>query len=168
MRIALVLGVVGHFVRLFSFAFLPPLALAVYDGESVLQSGQFDVAERFAVAAVACYFVGWLFARWFPKTPFLQRSEALGRDLDKLLETLNSLEESGREARGEAAATREEIRSLRREIERIIEERGPVRQQDREAEGFAPAEMEGPGDRAPEAVEDQAVERGRTRFLGIF
>lgn len=77
MRVALVLGVVGHFVRLFSLAFLPPLILALHDGESALHSGRFDAAEHFAVTLVACAALGWLLGRWFPREPLLHRAEAL-------------------------------------------------------------------------------------------
>ena len=70
MRLALVFGVIGHLLRLFSLAFLPPLVLALADGELA-------VAEHFVVALIATAGVGWFFARSFPRELLLRRSGAL-------------------------------------------------------------------------------------------
>jgi trk system potassium uptake protein TrkH len=69
-RLSLVFGVIGHLLRLFSVAFLPPIALALADQELV-------IAEHFAVALAAAAGVGWYFERWFPTEPVLRRAEAL-------------------------------------------------------------------------------------------
>ncbi len=70
MRLSLVCGVIGHLLRLFSLAFLPPIALAMVDGE-------YWDAEYFAIALAASAAAGWFFGRWWPKEPTLRRAEAL-------------------------------------------------------------------------------------------
>jgi len=69
-RLSLVFGVIGHLLRLFSVAFLPPLILAMLQSE-------YDVASHFAVSLAVCAGAGWYFCRWFPKEPLLRRGEAL-------------------------------------------------------------------------------------------
>lgn len=70
MRLSLVFGVIGHLMRLFSLAFLPPLLLAMWQAE-------YDVAAHFAVSLAVCAGVGWYFGRAFSRAPILRRGEAL-------------------------------------------------------------------------------------------
>ena len=70
MRVVLVLGVVGNLLRIFAVAFVPPLLLAMVDGEM-------EVAGWFAIALVATFLAGTFLARWFERTKFLHRSEAM-------------------------------------------------------------------------------------------
>lgn len=70
MRIALVLGVVGQLLRRFSLAFVPPLLLALYDGELLL-------AGDFVVAGLACYSLAGLAGLRFQRAPIFHRAEAL-------------------------------------------------------------------------------------------
>lgn len=71
MRVMLVLAVIGRLLRLFSFAFVPPLLLAAAEQ-------QWRSALSFAVAGVAAVLVGTL-ASWRYKPPRLfHRSEAMG------------------------------------------------------------------------------------------
>lgn len=70
MRISLVLGVVGQLMRQFSPVFLPPLALAVYDGD-------LSLAGHFAISSLATYLIGTLVGLGFRPAPVFYRSEAL-------------------------------------------------------------------------------------------
>ena len=70
MRLSLVFGVIGHLLRPFCFAFLPPLLLAMAQGE-------YEVAGHFAVALVVSAATGWYTSRGLTKRPSLRRSEAL-------------------------------------------------------------------------------------------
>ena len=70
MRVALVLGVIGQLLRLFSVAFVPPLLLALWDRK-------FESAGHFALALAASVLVGSLLARLFDeRKPVFRRSEA--------------------------------------------------------------------------------------------
>lgn len=70
MRLSLVFGVIGHLMRLFSLAFVPPLLLAMWQTE-------YDVAAHFAVSLAVCAGTGWYFGRSFSRAPILRRGEAL-------------------------------------------------------------------------------------------
>lgn len=70
MRVALVLGVIGHLLRRFWLAFAPPLALALVDGDT-------RTALHFAAAGALCFALGRFTGRWFPGAPVLSRAEAL-------------------------------------------------------------------------------------------
>ncbi|HEX9793688.1 MAG TPA: TrkH family potassium uptake protein [Planctomycetota bacterium] len=72
MRIALVLEVIGELLRLFALAFLAPLSLALYDGET-------EVAGHFAIALAATYLCGRLAGSSANSdgTSSFRRSEAL-------------------------------------------------------------------------------------------
>lgn len=70
MRLSLVFGVIGHLLLLFAPAFLPPLALAFFQGH-------YDVAGHFAIALTLTALVGWGFSRLFPRAPLLWRAEAM-------------------------------------------------------------------------------------------
>jgi trk system potassium uptake protein TrkH len=69
-RLAVVLGVIGRLVRLFSAAFLPPLVLALADG-------QFGVALHFVVALGASVAGGTLLSWASPIAPHFHRAEAM-------------------------------------------------------------------------------------------
>jgi trk system potassium uptake protein TrkH len=71
MRFALVLGVIGKILRLFSLAFLPPLALAIYNGEE-------HAAYAFSVAAITTLICGYVLNLASEKDQSFRRSEALG------------------------------------------------------------------------------------------
>lgn len=70
MRLSLVFGVIGNLLRFFALAFIPPLLLALVDGDTA-------IAQYFALAAAASLGAGWLLARSFEPTRFLYRPEAL-------------------------------------------------------------------------------------------
>ena len=70
MRLSLVFGVIGHLLLLFSLAFLPPLALSLFQGD-------YATAGHFGVALAASAACGWWLGRGFPKEPILRRAEAL-------------------------------------------------------------------------------------------
>ena len=70
MRLALILGVLGNLLRVFSLAFLPPLILALVDGE-------FDVARHFAISLAIAAAAGSILARTFERSRLLLRPEAL-------------------------------------------------------------------------------------------
>jgi len=69
-RISLVLGVIGQLLRLFSVAFVPPILLALWDGDWMAAIG-------FAGTLVAAMVVGSLLARLFAPVSVFRRSEAL-------------------------------------------------------------------------------------------
>jgi trk system potassium uptake protein len=69
-RLSVVLALIGRLLRLFSLAFVPPLALALVDREA-------GVALHFAVALVASVGIGSVLARISGKPGLLHRSEAL-------------------------------------------------------------------------------------------
>jgi trk system potassium uptake protein TrkH len=75
-RLTLVLGVVGHLLRLFGLAFAPPLALALAD--AIAGAGPIEAGLPFLAAGVAASGTGLLLVRWFTTTPGFRRSEALG------------------------------------------------------------------------------------------
>ncbi len=85
MRVALVLGVVGQLLRLFSLAFVPPLLLAFFDGlfphadwPHHPEAEWWYESAQFAVALVAALGFGTLLARRLPSsTPMFRRAEAL-------------------------------------------------------------------------------------------
>ena len=52
MRLALVLGVIGKILRIYSVAFIPPLLLATYNAYQELE-GDYSAAIGFAVA-ISC------------------------------------------------------------------------------------------------------------------
>ena len=70
MRLSLVCGVIGHLLRIFSLVFLPPLGLALWEGD-------YEVASHFAVSLAVCAAAGWYFGRFFSNAPILRRGEAL-------------------------------------------------------------------------------------------
>ncbi|MGQ9589088.1 MAG: TrkH family potassium uptake protein [Planctomycetota bacterium] len=70
MRVAVVLAVLGRLLRLFSLAFVPPLALALADGDR-------GPAVHFAVALATSVATGSALAALSRVPPMLQRSEAL-------------------------------------------------------------------------------------------
>ncbi len=75
MRIALVLGVIGRLLKIFCFAFLPPLGLAVWDAWQ--GGGDWTAATHFGISVAATWCCGWLASLLFvPKTDF-RRAEAL-------------------------------------------------------------------------------------------
>ncbi len=71
MRILLVLGVIGHLLRLFSLAFLAPILLAVLDTD-------YEEAGHFAIALVASLLCGQVFVLGHRKVQVFRRSEAMG------------------------------------------------------------------------------------------
>ena len=70
MRLVLVFGVVGQLLRYFSAAFLPPLALAVFESD-------WSAVSEFAFALLLSFVVGTLTGRGLPQSPNLHRDEAL-------------------------------------------------------------------------------------------
>jgi trk system potassium uptake protein TrkH len=70
LRIALILGVLGNLLRVFSLAFLPPLILALVDGELI-------VAKHFAISLGISVVLGSILARTFEPARLLRRPEAL-------------------------------------------------------------------------------------------
>jgi trk system potassium uptake protein TrkH len=75
MRIALVLGVIGRLLKLFCFAFLPALGLAVWDA---WQNGAaWTEAEYFAISVAATWCSGWLLSLLFVRNTDFRRAEAL-------------------------------------------------------------------------------------------
>ena len=58
MRFALVLGVIGKILRIYSVAFIPPLLLATYNAYHKIES-DYAAAIGFAVAAVATLVCGF-------------------------------------------------------------------------------------------------------------
>ncbi|MFT7516892.1 MAG: trk system potassium uptake protein TrkH [Myxococcota bacterium] len=78
MRLALVLGVIGKILRMYSMAFLPPLALALYNANYGNNLGDYDATISFCVAIVATLGGGFLLNRYSEKDQNFRRSEALG------------------------------------------------------------------------------------------
>ncbi|MBC8370827.1 MAG: TrkH family potassium uptake protein [Planctomycetes bacterium] len=76
MRVALVLGVIGKILRLFSLAFLPPLALSLYNAYQT--TGDYHAAIAFSVAAVATLIGGFVLSLAGLKDQNFRRAEALG------------------------------------------------------------------------------------------
>lgn len=75
MRIALVLGVIGRLLKIFCFAFVPPLCLAAWDAWQ--GDGSWMEAGHFAISLAATWICGWLASLLFvPKSDF-RRAEAL-------------------------------------------------------------------------------------------
>ena len=70
MRIFFVLGVIGRLLRLFSVAFIPPLLLALIDGD-------YGVSLHFSIGLVASLAVGALLAAVSPVSQAFHRSEAM-------------------------------------------------------------------------------------------
>ena len=70
MRLQLILGVVGHFLRPFSLAFLLPTGMALFDG-------QVEAASRFVAAGLVTLAVASLFACGVKRAVNLYRAEAL-------------------------------------------------------------------------------------------
>ncbi len=76
MRLRLVLGVIGFFLRMFALAFLPPLVLAFVNalqGES-----SWSAVGAFVTALAITGGLGWLLSWRFERSPLLRRGEALG------------------------------------------------------------------------------------------
>lgn len=76
MRVVLVLGVIGNLLRLFALAFVPPIVLALVDAQQGIE-GQVEVAGWFGISLAITFLFGTWLARWFERTRFLQRSEAM-------------------------------------------------------------------------------------------
>lgn len=74
MRLTLVAGTLGKLLQVFAWAFLAPLALAVYDA---LRGGGWETSLLFTAALLTTAGCGWLAARWFRHAPNLLRAEAL-------------------------------------------------------------------------------------------
>lgn len=70
MRLSLVLGLIGQLLRLFSPAFLVPLAVAFWEGH-------YASAGYFALSLAAAAGTGWWLGRGLPAEPMLQRGEAM-------------------------------------------------------------------------------------------
>ncbi len=70
MRLLLVFGVVGQLLRVFSMAFVPPVLLALFDG-------QWWSAAHFAVALLATLLAGSAASKGLPRAPVFHRGEAL-------------------------------------------------------------------------------------------
>lgn len=70
MRVLLILSVIGRLLRLFSIAFVPPLILAVVDGD-------LREALNFGIALGAALAVGTVLSLGYRKRPVFHRSEAL-------------------------------------------------------------------------------------------
>lgn len=70
MRIPLVFGVVGQLLQRFCWAFVPPTALAAFDGD-------YTLAGQFVATALAAYIAGTLLALRSLEAPAFQRAEAL-------------------------------------------------------------------------------------------
>lgn len=70
MRVALVIGVVGQLLRPFTFVFVPPMLLALYDGDLPLLG-------CFALTALATYLCGTLASVRFTRPRTFHRAEAL-------------------------------------------------------------------------------------------
>ena len=77
MRFALVLGVIGKILRIYSVAFIPPLLLATFNAYYKVES-DYSAAIGFAVAAVATLVCGFLLNLASEKDQSFRRSEALG------------------------------------------------------------------------------------------
>jgi trk system potassium uptake protein TrkH len=77
MRLALVLGVIGKILRIYSVAFIPPLLLATYNAYHEIE-GDYSAAIGFAVAAMATLGCGFLLNLASEKDQNFRRSEALG------------------------------------------------------------------------------------------
>jgi trk system potassium uptake protein TrkH len=75
MRIALVLGVIGRLLKIFCFAFVPPLCLAAWDAWQ--GDGSWTEAGHFGISLAVTWCCGWLASLLFvPKADF-RRAEAL-------------------------------------------------------------------------------------------
>ena len=77
MRFALVLGVIGKILRIYSVAFIPPLLLATFNAYNGIES-DYSAAIGFAVAAAATLVCGFLLNLTNEKDQNFRRSEALG------------------------------------------------------------------------------------------
>ena len=77
MRLALVLGVIGKILRIYSVAFIPPLLLATFNAYYKAEN-DYSAAIGFAVAAVATLAGGFLLNLAGEKDQSFRRSEALG------------------------------------------------------------------------------------------
>ena len=71
MRVLLVLGVIGHLLRLFSLAFIAPIVLALADRD-------YAVALYFAVALLATLLTGQILVRGYRPVRLFRRAEAMG------------------------------------------------------------------------------------------
>ncbi|MDP7061858.1 MAG: TrkH family potassium uptake protein [Planctomycetota bacterium] len=75
MRIALVLGVIGRLLKVFCFAFVPPLCLAAWDAWQ--GAGSWTEAGHFSISLGVTWCCGWLASQLFvPKADF-RRAETL-------------------------------------------------------------------------------------------
>ena len=71
MRVLLVLGVIGHLLRLFSVAFIAPILLAVFDSN-------YEVALHFVVALLSTLLAGQVFVQGYRPVRLFRRAEAMG------------------------------------------------------------------------------------------
>ena len=78
MRLFVILGVIGRLLRLFSAAFVLPIALAIYDQITKHPEASSDSWVHFSIAMVVTFVVGSLASYAATKVPVLYRSEALG------------------------------------------------------------------------------------------
>ena len=76
MRVRLVLGVIGFFLRMFALAFIPPFVMAL--ANMVQGHPESGAVPGFATALAVTAGIGWLFSRGFERSPLLRRGEALG------------------------------------------------------------------------------------------
>jgi len=77
MRFALILGVIGKILRIYSIAFIPPLALAAFNAYYGI-TPDYSAVTPFAVAAGATLLCGHLLNLASEKDQNFRRSEALG------------------------------------------------------------------------------------------
>ncbi|HIA38547.1 MAG TPA: hypothetical protein EYN86_03430 [Planctomycetes bacterium] len=77
MRFALILGVIGKILRIYSMAFIPPLALAAFNAYYGI-TPDYSAVMPFAVAAGATLLCGHLLNLASEKDQNFRRSEALG------------------------------------------------------------------------------------------
>lgn len=68
MRILLVIGVVGHLVRSFAAAFVPPVALGLLDAD-------YPAAIRFAIGAASTFLLGALMSKGYDRAVSFYRGE---------------------------------------------------------------------------------------------